>query len=165
MARKRTELGPTLESRIVALMRAGGTADSITSQLGAEGVGASRATIARRMQELRGQVKAARAERMAAPVVVEDETLPGSPDAIPEGTDLATLDRWLQTAERMGEAAEADGDLQALAAAGRLSASLLEAKRKATPPSRPDPNENPDLIKLGKQVAERLHKMIDQVTT
>lgn len=168
MARNRKDLGGATESRIVALMRAGGTADSITAQLGAEGVQASRATIARRMQELRGTVQAARAEKAreaAATSKGDERPLPASPDAIPEGTDLETLDRWLKTAERMGELAESDGDLSALAAAGRLSASLLEAKRKATPPRAPDPNENPDLRKLGAEVAARLHKMIEQVTT
>lgn len=165
MPRKRSELGPGTEARIVALMRAGGTADSIAAQLGAEGVKASRATIGRRMQELKGKVSAARAERFQAAPPVEAAPLPPSADDIPEGASLEMLDRWLATAKRMGEIAESEGDLDALATAGRLSVSLLEAKRKATPPTRPDPNDNPDMVKLGGEVAARLHKMIDQVTT
>ncbi len=38
---------------------------------------------------------------------------------------------------------------------------FLEAKRKATPPDVPDPNDEPDMISLGAQVAARLHKMAE----
>lgn len=89
--------------------------------------------------------------------------LPETEDDIPDGTDIDTLDRWIQIAERNGRAAENEGNLQALAQMGRLSASLLEAKRKGAPPIVPDPNDSPDMVKLGADVAERLHKMIDQV--
>ncbi len=89
--------------------------------------------------------------------------LPESPDDIPEGTDLDTLDRWLLVAERNGRAAENEGNLQALAQMGRLSASLLEAKRKGAPLPTPDPNEHPDMVRLGAEVAERLLKALDLV--
>lgn len=90
--------------------------------------------------------------------------LPESPDEIPDGTDLDTLDRWLMIAERNGRAAEQEGNLQALAQMGRLSASLLDAKRKSAPLPVPDPNEHPDMIKLGAEVEERLHRMVDILT-
>ena len=64
MARKRIELGAVAEDQIKALMTRGGTAQSISAALTAGGVtGASVATIGRRMQELRGDVNAARAAR------------------------------------------------------------------------------------------------------
>src|SRR5690349_18801101 len=107
MARKRTELRAATEARIVALMRAGGTAESIAKQLGSKGCKASRATIGRRMAELAGKVNGARAGLLAK----EPPPLPESPDAIPEGTDLDTINAWLETAKRMGKVAEVEGDL------------------------------------------------------
>jgi hypothetical protein len=32
--------------------------------------------------------------------------------------------------------------------------------RKAAPPPKADPNEAPDMVKLGAEVSERLHKMV-----
>lgn len=89
--------------------------------------------------------------------------LPETEDDIPEGTDIDTLDRWIQVAERNGRAAENEGNLQALAQMGRLSASLLEAKRKGAPPVIPDPNDSPDMVALGAEVEARLLKMVDLV--
>jgi hypothetical protein len=83
-----------------------------------------------------------------------------SPDDIPEGTDMDTLDRWLQIAERNGRVANHEGNLPAVAQMGRLSTSLLEAKRKLAPIPTPDPNENPDMVKLGAEVEARFLKMI-----
>lgn len=171
MARKRTEFGKAVDTRIVALMRAGGTAESISSQLASEGVeGASRATIGRRMTELRATVRAKRAKAMKAAAKPSSESkpskaspLPTSPDEIPEGADLETLNEWLETAKRMGKVAELEGDLQAIARAGRLVTSLIEAKRKAAPPTKPDPNENPDYRALAEEVEARLHKLADEV--
>jgi hypothetical protein len=46
---------------------------------------------------------------------------------------------------------------------GRLTGALLEAKRRSTPTPKVDPNDDPDMIAMGEQVAERLHRLIDQV--
>lgn len=90
--------------------------------------------------------------------------LPDSPDDIPEGTDQDTLEQWLQIAKRNGITAEAEGNMQALAQMGRLSASLLEAKRKSAPPPVVDPNENPDFVALAKEFRTRMLKMLEPPT-
>lgn len=164
MARKRTQSDAVVQERIVALMRAGGTAESISTQLAAENVNLSRATIGRRMRELSGRVKKERADALAASKPNPKAPLPASPEEIPEDADLETLNEWLDTAKRMGRVAELDGDLESLARAGRLAASLLDAKRKATPPTKADPNDHPDMVKLGAEVAERMHAIIKQVS-
>lgn len=90
--------------------------------------------------------------------------LPDSPDDIPEGTDQDTLEQWLQIAKRNGITAESEGNMQALAQMGRLSASLLEAKRKGAPPPVIDPNENPDFVALAKAFRTRMAKMLEPPT-
>lgn len=157
MAGKPKELGPGVESRIVALLRQGGTADSITATLHAEGVRASRATIARRMHDLSGRVVEERAKVHVAP------ELPTSPDEIPAGATLAQLDGWIRQAEAAITTAESEGDLALMGQMLRVASSLAETRRKATPPARPDPNDSPDMVRLAAQAAERLHKMIDLV--
>lgn len=172
MPRKRHEFGKAIDKRIVALMRAGGTAESISTKLASEGVdGASRATIGRRMTELRDSVKGARAKAMtkardSSEPSLKEKTktpLPSSPDDIPEGADLETINEWLATAKRMGKVAELEGDLAAIARAGRLVTSLIDAKRKATPPAKSDPDDNPDYRSLAEDVEARLHKLADEV--
>src|SRR3990167_2387134 len=175
MGRKRIDLGHDAEGQIRALMARGGTVESITAALTEGGVaGVSKATVARRMAEMRQGVNAGVAARReeragtAAPAAVSpppasEPALPASLDDIPEGTGLDTYDRWLERAERMAVDAEIEGDLKAIGNAGRLVGLLLEAKRKATPIPKSDPNDNVDMVKLGAEVAERLHKMVDPV--
>ena len=182
MARKRNDLGPAADAKIRSLMLRGGTARSIFEALRAAGVkGASERTIARRMKEARAGVNATRAKKFAGtppraaakstrppqrgkqpPPPENAEPLPATEEEIARA-DPATLDRWLQTATRMGDAAEALGDLDSLAKMGRLSVSLLEAKRKATPPPKEDPNDHPDMIAMGARVADQLHMLIDKI--
>lgn len=88
--------------------------------------------------------------------------LPATDEDI-ERADAGTLDRWLARAEAAGRTAAAQGNLPAIGQMGRLAVTLQEAKRKATPPAAPDPNDAPDMRLLGAQVAERLHKMVDLV--
>lgn len=172
MARKRTEFGPDVELRIKALLARGGTTESISQTLTRDGVrGASPSTIQRRVRELRtgttpgssGRLPASSAADAHVPVVPVEE-LPGAPEEIPEGTDIDTFDRWIATAEKLAKQAEADKNFVELGKAGRLVVMLLDAKRKATPPQAPDPNENPDLKALAEDVAKRLHNLVDQVT-
>lgn len=159
MARKRTAIGSAREERIVSLRRAGGTLDSILAQLEADGTPMSRATLSRRLQELGAKVNEGRAELLRAMAPSGQ----GLPDNIPDGADSATIDQIAEMAQRMAAVAEAEGDLSALGAAGRLLIAAQEAKRKAKPPERADPNDNPDMKKLAADVAARLHRMIDQV--
>ena len=179
MARKRENHTPGIQARILALMGAGGTAESIAAQLIAEGVkGVSRATIGRRMRELRGlEQKAALTSpvpgRRAAPAAPksdaavsagasDDAPLPETPEEIPAGTGLETYDLWLRRAEEMYKSAKGRNDDDGMLKAGRLSQMYMEGKRKATPVAPPDPNDDPDMIAMGARVLERFRKLIDQ---
>jgi hypothetical protein len=97
-----------------------------------------------------------------APFTLEIE-LPESPDAIPAGTDQETLIAWIGKAQELGRVAQAKGDLDGFGKMGRLSASLLEAKRKGAPIPKADPNDRPDLIAAKEAARKRLHKLIDEV--
>ncbi len=88
--------------------------------------------------------------------------LPGADEDIAQA-DAGTLDRWLARAEAAGRKAATMGNLAAVGQMGRLAVTLQEAKRKATPPAAPDPNDDVDMVRLGADVAERLHKMVDLV--
>lgn len=101
MARQKTELGAATEKRMKALLARGGTAESITKELRAAGLKVSRATIGRRMRELRGAVRVGRVAKRPKEVAPEsppappsagtDIPLPASPDAIPEGLSVEML--------------------------------------------------------------------------
>lgn len=191
MARPRRDLTPAQEAHLLDLMSRGGTVESCTAALHAKGANVSKATVGRRMREMQGKVKERRAERVAALAKVSraepepdppkkpgpkkrakpkktaepELELPASPAEIPDAADPGTLDRWIETANRMGRIAEDEGDLDSLAKMGRLTAALLEHKRKAAPPPKHDPNDDPDMIKLGAEVAARLHSLIERVAS
>lgn len=177
MARKPNQLGDEADALIKTHMARGGSAESIAKALERSGVvGASRATVGRRMRELRGKVRAGRVTTKPAstppplppePVVeseaLVDPPLPASAEEIPEGLSLALLYRLRAKAEAAGEEALARKDLATFGAMGRLVTAVSEAIRKATPPTPPDPNEQPDMLALAKQVRERLHELLDKV--
>lgn len=180
MPRKRSELGANVDKRIAALMTRGWTAEAIAKELQAKGTDVSTRTIGRRMRELRGDVAAPRAsssptrrEHYAmpdpaspAPPASEskddvDEALPGA-DEIPEEANLAQIERWLKRAEAMAQKAMALGDIAGMGQMGRLTSALLEAKRRATPPEKADPNDRPDMVAAAQRARDMLHRMIDQ---
>lgn len=175
MGRKRSDLGPSVEKRIASLMARGGTAVSISKALAAAGKKVSTRTIGRRMRELRGDVAPMRVSAStslrasyAAPEASEPESeasdapLPAAPEEIPEDTDLRQIERWLQRAEAMARKAVNLGDLAGMGQMGRLTSALLEAKRRATPPEKADPNDHPDMVAAAARAREMLHKMIDR---
>lgn len=165
MARKRIEMGPEAEGVIRALMAKGGTVESVTAALRAGCLPtAAPATVGRRMAEMRQEVNAeGAARRAAAPVAIPEPDLPKSPEEIPATATLADYDRWIARSEKMADDAEVEGDLKAIANAGRLVGFFMAEKRKAAPEPVPDPNASPDMVALGAQVEERFLKMIDLV--
>lgn len=193
MPRPRRDLSKVQEQKLLDLMSRGGTVETNTAALQAAGINISKATVGRRMRELQGKVREMRAERVAALQAVSKleptpepkkpkkkkgkaskaeleveaiaAAMPATPADIPDHVDSSTLDRWIETANRMGLIAEEDGDLDSLAKMGRLTASLLEHKRKAAPPPKHDPNDDPDMVKLGADVALRLHNLIERVAS
>src|SRR5262245_52946112 len=78
------------------------------------------------------------------------------PDEIPEDTDLSTVDKWIPRVEKLIAAAEAGRDFGAASSLIAKLHSLLEHKRKASPPPKADPNENPDFIEAARRAKERL---------
>lgn len=156
---------PDADAVIRAMVARGATARQI-----AAATGIKPRTAARRKEEALAAAKPARAASAkrrppAAPVEPVDPPLPPSPEAIPDGADPGTIDRWIKRAEELAEIASNAGEVDGFVKMGRLSTALLEHKRKATPPTLPDPNDNPDMVALGAEVAARLSAMIDQATT
>lgn len=158
MARKRTEYGFDVDAEIRAQLTRGGTAPGIHTALVARGVDVSLATITRRVRELRAGAVSAPASTPAPGL-----TLPESPEAIPEGADESTLEALIELADREGKAAAARGDLDGFGKMGRLSVSLHEAKRKAAPLPKANPNDNPDLVKAKELARARFHKLISHL--
>ncbi len=168
MARKRIDLGHEVEGQIRALMARGGTVESITKALAAGGVkGASSATIGRRMRDLRAEVNAGRSKRLANAKPAAPPTpvapIPKAPEEIPEGASLAELASLRARCKEALDSAEGEQDLKLVGQLIRVQASLEDLIRKATPAKAADPNDHPDMAKLGADVAERLHKMVDLV--
>lgn len=196
MARNRTNHGTDVEAQIAKMAGLGWTAEHIAKILKSKGVkGVSRATIGRRLRELRGKVRVGRAasspkskakpaatktRARAAAAEVAEPTSPQPPvtfidppdldidlsdisdDEIPEGLSLDLLHRLRTKADRAASAALGAKDLATFAAMGRLVTSLSEAIRKATPPEKPDPNDNPDMVAAAKRARELLHRRVDQ---
>lgn len=159
-------------------MSAGQSADRIAAELGV-----SVATAKRRMREIKGVVTettgglrherraapvpraerpsrpAPKAERELAPPVDGDETV----IEIPEGSSVEQIDRWLKVAEQEAEAASGDPDPDNHIKWVRLAASLLEARRKAAPIVKADPNDRPDTVAAAARVRARWHALADKL--
>lgn len=170
--RKPKGLDAAAESRIGELAAQGLGAPEIASRLGV-----SERTVSRRVAALRGPLK----PRQGSPV----PTPPAPPPSEPEGDDEALLgddapDRTLTDEEleqaALGGVSELDQLIKTIATdyknaetgplKQRIAGDYLKAldlRRKMTPPEPIDLNEQPDFVRLGKQVAERLHKMVDLV--
>lgn len=86
-----------------------------------------------------------------------------STTAIPDDAPLAAYDWWADEARRAYLSAKAVGNTAAASTWARVSAQILEAKRKATPDKAPDPNEAPDYIRLAEAVEAKLLELVDKV--
>lgn len=157
MARKRITITPVISAEIDARILRGESCTAIAAALGG---GLSASTVARRIREKRG---AAQSSRQKVPPVGEpstDEETIG--EGVPDGADAAIAERWLQRVERSAIAAQAAGNLAALGTMGRLVATFLEHKRKATPIKPPDPNEDPDMFAARERARNRFHELISK---
>ncbi len=94
-----------------------------------------------------------------SPPIIQESSPEDVPETIPEGVDLTTVEKWIPRIERAAEAAEARGDLSAMASLMAKLVALLEHKRKATPLPKTDPNEHPDMVALADLTIERLLKI------
>lgn len=154
MARKRTVID---SERILSLMHGGRSAEQVQAALASEGIAVSRQTVDRRMRELRGKRGTVQAHPRATARPSADEV----PDEVPDGTELAVVDRWIPKVEAAAEAAELDGDLASFASLTAKLVTLLEHRRKAAPPPRVDPNEHPDMVAAARRARESLHKLVE----
>jgi hypothetical protein len=155
MARPRKDLGTGSDEKIVGMMARGCSADAIGRTLGV-----SRTTAHRRMQELKGGVPAAReAKRQAAPAPEPSET--EIPDELPDGVDLATVDKWIPLVEKAAREAYDEKNHAAFAALTARLVTLLEHKRKATPLPKMDPNDHVDMVAAAERVRKRWHELIE----
>lgn len=152
MARKRKQV-PT--DRIVTLGAGGRTAEQITATLQAEGYDVSRATVTRRLRESKGLVNAVRVAAPRSEVPLADEI----PDEVPDGTPVGDVDKWIAMGDEAADKAFGLGDYSTFTTILGKLATLKEHQRKASPPAKSDPNDDPDLRKIGALVAPRLLKL------
>ena len=148
MSRPRLTLPPQLEAEIEARTRRGESAKTIHE---ATGKSLSIKTIERRQNEIRAGTTA----KPIQPTEALDV-----PENIPEHTPVTQIDGWIKTVEAAIGRAEADGNLAALSSLVMRLASLAEARRKAQPLPKVDPNESPNMIALAKVTEERLFKLV-----
>jgi len=153
MPRKRTVLAPAIEAEIVARTARGESAQTVFHAIhGALSV----PTIERRQRELRNP-GAASVPPSSVPTEIADV-----PEVVPADTPVEALDKWIALVEKNARKAETDGNLAAVSSLAMRAVSLHEARRKAMPLPKADPNENPDMRALGEQVEKRLFALIDE---
>lgn len=162
MSRKRIELGKDAEARIALGITRGESVAQV-----AKATAIPPRTVARRMREIRGPMKAPRAGAkttpQSAPTSSHAPPLPTSPDDIPEGASLPELKGLLDRCKSALTQAETDENLPLVGQMIRVAAQLSETIRKATPPKQADPNDAPDMVALRTEAARRWHEMIDLV--
>jgi hypothetical protein len=170
LGRKRIDLGAGSQAKIALMMSGGHGPERIAAELGV-----SLATAKRRMSEVKGVVTevkgdARRERRAAAPAApaaraptphADLDTNDDDAPVIPEGSSLEQIDKWLKVAEEEAALAATDDDPDNHIKWVRLAASLLEARRKAAPIPKADPNENPDMIEAAAAARKRWHDLAD----
>ena len=155
MARKRIELTQEQEGTILAYASRGAPARAIFDALGGK---VSASTIARRVDELK-------LKGLNPATDPETGDIPQDPEAFSEAAQvlpLEMIDKWITRINKAAEGAEAGGDISEIGTLGRLMATLLEVKRKATPIPKIDPNQSPDMITAKKRAFDLLLKAVEK---
>jgi hypothetical protein len=84
-----------------------------------------------------------------------------APESVPlDEAPPETLAWWLAEVRASFDVAKADGNIAAQASLAARATALLEAQRKATPPTPVDPNEHPDLVAAAERCIARLRDKI-----
>lgn len=162
MTQQKTQYSATVQEILRVAVLRGRPIEEVSRELIAMGVkGASFATVARRMAEIRQGVNASRPV-VAAPTLPSD--VPLDPGALPEGASVAELATLRSRCKAALDTAEGDGDLKLVGQLIRVQAALEELIRKATPARVPDPNDDPDVRAMGAAAVERLHQYIEHVS-
>jgi hypothetical protein len=99
--------------------------------------------------------------KVAAPAPALSASADEPPELIPEGVDVAIVDKWIPKVEKMLAQAEAAKDMSAASSLLSRLTSLLEHKRKAAPLPKEDPNADPDMIAAKERARAEFHRLID----
>ena len=160
MGRKRIELSSAREAEIKARAQRGESLETIASALGGD---VSRSTIDRRLREAKATTPPKRRPVPLAPPTPKPDHIESDalPDAVPEGTPLADIERWMRRIEVAADKAEADGNLAAFSSLMMRLRAFEDARRRATPLPKPDPNDDPDMVAMGEQAEKRFFQLID----
>ena len=161
----------SIQQEVLNRGRSGEPIASIATDMHNRGmVGWGRENVRRFLREHLGARRARRSSmRMQAAAVVEQgsesevpvASLDAIPVDVPPDASLEQIEWWLSLVRRHVETAEQACNVAAIASLSARATALLEAKRKATPEPPPDPNANPDMIRLGEQVEARLFRLVD----
>lgn len=131
---------------------------TIAQDFRARGIQVSPVTISRRVRELRGKTPrkrplprgaSAAAPSPPSPPAAPPSDPPDDPAPAPDysaDSTIREIDTHLEVAKEKAAAAAAIGNADEHATYMRMIVQLLEARRKAAPAPKIDPNENPDMI-------------------
>ncbi len=168
MARPPKDLGPNADGLILARMAKGDSPEKVHAALVASGVkDVSVRTVARRMASLRPEANAARSPARK-PVATPPESaagppLPDSPDEIPADASVALLEHYRRVARAAIDAASDEGDLKLLGTLINMAGAVEDRIQRRTPRVADDPNDAPDMVRLGEDVHVRFMKAVDMV--
>lgn len=168
MGRSKTSIPGELEELIRVMTHRGETALSISNALASKGVKLSVSSINQRMIKIRGKVKNSGRYPVRMPakggLPRAKPKAPRVPEEIPSDASPRELRALYKVCTEEMANARAAQNLPLVGQLIRVAASLQEHMRKASPPPPPDPNEQPDFIKLARETVAKLHKMVDEVT-
>ena len=146
MARPRIELSPELLAEIKARTERGESAKTIHE---ATGRTVNLKLIERRQNEIK------KPGQPGSPPRIPNTPIVDIPEDIPENTPVQKLDGWIKQVEVGMAKAEADNNLGALASLAARLVALAEARRKAMPLPKLDPEDNPDFKAIAQMGEER----------
>lgn len=159
MARARKVLPSGVEAQLAEFAARDVAANTVVGILSAQGhKGLCERLIQRRMREYRLGLK-----KPAYPTPASSPPLPQTPNEVPENATVELYNDWIDQAQRLTKIAEANDDLEGFAKMARVASQLIAAKIKATPPDAPRPEDNPDMVALGKLATSKLHSMVEKV--
>lgn len=166
MARKKTEWPASAERKFARLAKKGQSAQQIAAELAADGVvGASAATVGRRLRELLGTTRASRTMREEP---AGGDELPPLPDVVPDDAELdrkpvSLLAFWHAEAIAGLGLAKKQANLASHARFAEIGAKCAGAIQRASP-SPVDLNAAPDMIaRAEKCIALVFKKHDDQI--
>lgn len=156
----RPRKNPDADAKVLEMLARGIDADTIAAE-----TGLSKRTAERRIKEHKPTVNAARAPKIKTPPAADSgPPLPASADDIPADASMETLLHFRRIARVSIDAASDEGDLKLLGTLINTAGAVEDRIARRTPRPVDDPNDAPDMVALGREVAERLVKAIDLVT-